>query len=286
MERCLIKPLSTPPFSNPPSKLLPAGPQWRKPIFSSWPQASTALPPAASGAGQAQAGRFTRTSRPLRYAQGAASCPPALSSPDECAQLGEQNPPTAPYWIKAQFFFEGSSKTSYSPSSSSRQSSMKTAWLSSARSPAISSQAPTSLKILSGPRRLPGLPPVSRVPAGQNYYRYLVLAENSFGLTLAYWDGPSRPAQVRAFAHRAGLEPPRVGALLAATRIMVLVNGGKLLVDLGQFCTDDLPHDVEVDTKVVVDQTIAGSGHALPRNATMSSPQLLGQIFRRFAQDL
>ena len=33
-------------------------------------------------------------------------------------------------------------------------------------------------------------------------------AENPIGLTRLYWDNPSRPAQVRAFARRAGLEIP------------------------------------------------------------------------------
>lgn len=35
-----------------------------------------------------------------------------------------------------------------------------------------------------------------------------VLAEDPIGLTPIYWDNPSRPAQVRAFARRAGLEVP------------------------------------------------------------------------------
>jgi hypothetical protein len=33
-------------------------------------------------------------------------------------------------------------------------------------------------------------------------------AEDPLGLTVAYWENPSRPAQVRAFARRAGLEVP------------------------------------------------------------------------------
>lgn len=32
--------------------------------------------------------------------------------------------------------------------------------------------------------------------------------EDPIGLTRAYWENPSRPAQVRAFARRAGLEVP------------------------------------------------------------------------------
>jgi Nucleotidyl transferase AbiEii toxin, Type IV TA system len=35
-----------------------------------------------------------------------------------------------------------------------------------------------------------------------------VPAEDPIGLTLGYWENPSRPAQVRAFARRAGLEVP------------------------------------------------------------------------------
>ncbi len=35
-----------------------------------------------------------------------------------------------------------------------------------------------------------------------------VLMEDPIGLTPAYWDNPSRPAQVRAFARRAGLAVP------------------------------------------------------------------------------
>ncbi len=33
-------------------------------------------------------------------------------------------------------------------------------------------------------------------------------SEIPIGLTLAYWENPSRPAQVRSFARRAGLTPP------------------------------------------------------------------------------
>ncbi len=35
-----------------------------------------------------------------------------------------------------------------------------------------------------------------------------VPAEDPIGLTAAYWESPTRPAQLRAFARRAGLEVP------------------------------------------------------------------------------
>jgi hypothetical protein len=49
-------------------------------------------------------------------------------------------------------------------------------------------------------------------------------AEEPTGLTLDYWENPSRPAQIRAFAHRAGLtvsEQPG-GELLAVVRPFLL----------------------------------------------------------------
>lgn len=54
-----------------------------------------------------------------------------------------------------------------------------------------------------------------------------VPTEAPIGLTPAYWENPSRPPQVRAFARRTGLEPPadpgsEIGDLLAAFLLPVL----------------------------------------------------------------
>lgn len=48
--------------------------------------------------------------------------------------------------------------------------------------------------------------------------------EDPIGLTLAYWDNPSRPAQVRAFARRAGLEPPKQPAQQFARLLQAFLN--------------------------------------------------------------
>jgi hypothetical protein len=60
-----------------------------------------------------------------------------------------------------------------------------------------------------------------------------VPTEAPIGLTADYWENPSRPAQVRAFARRSGLEPPanpnqELGRMLAAFLLPVLedLRGG------------------------------------------------------------
>jgi len=53
-----------------------------------------------------------------------------------------------------------------------------------------------------------GQPDLAASVAARLLNRSKATAEDPLGLTIAYWENPSRPAQMHAFARRAGLPVP------------------------------------------------------------------------------
>jgi hypothetical protein len=49
---------------------------------------------------------------------------------------------------------------------------------------------------------------------------------------------------------------------------------------------DDVPHEFEIDTEVVVDQDVAHAGHCTPLDGRMGRSELRGHLLGGFANDL
>src|SRR5436853_3710978 len=59
----------------------------------------------------------------------------------------------------------------------------------------------------------------------------------------------------------------------------------KLWLDAGKVLVHSLPHDFEIDPKVVVDRLVSHSSHELPRQLRMLLSETWRDSFRGFADD-